>query len=100
MMYLASSRTGRQFQRYNNNGCRLVVGCIPYRFRKTNQSHGPGHREELEVLLISSQKGQTLLFPKVSSSLTYQQPCVYAFIFLALLLVFEYLLYFLSCLLN
>ncbi|XP_028081610.1 nudix hydrolase 18, mitochondrial-like [Camellia sinensis] len=64
MMYLASSRTGRQFQRYNNSGCRLVVGCIPYRFRKTNQSHGPGHREELEVLLISSQKGQTLLFPK------------------------------------
>ncbi|KAM0980214.1 hypothetical protein ACFX13_016211 [Malus domestica] len=49
------SRTGRQFQRYEK-GCRQVVGCIPYRYRKTD--------EELEVLVISSQKGKGMLFPK------------------------------------
>jgi len=65
-MVTMASRTGRQLQRYNNQGCRQVVGCIPYRFRKLNQS--PSIRgiltEELEVLLISSQKSTRLMFPK------------------------------------
>ncbi|KAL2554827.1 Nudix hydrolase 17 [Forsythia ovata] len=54
------SRTGRHLQRYNQ-GCRLVVGCIPYRIRKTNKSSPV---EELEVLLISSQKSSSMMFPK------------------------------------
>ncbi|XP_068306985.1 nudix hydrolase 17, mitochondrial-like [Pyrus communis] len=54
------SRTGRQFQRYEK-GCRQVVGCIPYRYRKTEKSSSD---EELEVLVISSQKGKGMLFPK------------------------------------
>ncbi|KAM3703041.1 hypothetical protein ACB098_04G066000 [Castanea mollissima] len=52
------ARTGRHLQRYDTVGYRQVVGCIPYRYRKTNKS------EELEVLLISSQKGKGMLFPK------------------------------------
>ncbi|KAL8142075.1 hypothetical protein V2J09_015107 [Rumex salicifolius] len=48
------SRTGRQFQRYQN-GRRLVVGSIPYRYKKNGS---------VEVLVISSQKGQGMLFPK------------------------------------
>jgi diphosphoinositol-polyphosphate diphosphatase len=54
-------RTGRHLQRYDNKGFRQVVGCIPYRYRKTNESSSI---EELEVLVISSQKGQGMLFPK------------------------------------
>ncbi|GFP89443.1 nudix hydrolase 17 mitochondrial [Phtheirospermum japonicum] len=59
------SRTGRHLQRYNQ-GFRQVVGCIPYRIRKTNKSplvHGT-HIEDLEVLLISSQKSPRMMFPK------------------------------------
>ncbi|KAJ9676742.1 hypothetical protein PVL29_021984 [Vitis rotundifolia] len=56
------SRTGRQFQRYNQ-GCRQVVGCIPYRY-KTDKKSDRAPIEELEVLVVSSQKGQGLLFPK------------------------------------
>ncbi|KAJ7970252.1 Nudix hydrolase mitochondrial-like [Quillaja saponaria] len=55
------SRTGRNLQRYEK-GCRQVVGCIPYRYRSTTLD-GTLH-EELEVLVISSQKGQAMLFPK------------------------------------
>lgn len=55
------SRTGRHLQRYEN-GCRQVVGCIPYRFRQTKQDSSSV--EELEVLVISSQKGKGMLFPK------------------------------------
>ncbi|CAI9766188.1 unnamed protein product [Fraxinus pennsylvanica] len=54
------SRTGRHLQRYNQ-GCRLVVGCIPYRIRKADKS---SPNEELEVLLISSQKNSNMMFPK------------------------------------
>ncbi|KAM7484700.1 hypothetical protein LguiA_000709 [Lonicera macranthoides] len=50
------SRTGRHLQRYNNKGRRLVVGCIPYRYKNGN--------DELEVLVITSQKGQKMMFPK------------------------------------
>ncbi|XP_057961785.1 nudix hydrolase 18, mitochondrial [Malania oleifera] len=55
------SRTGRQLQRYNM-GRRQVVGCIPYRY--TNGSEGTPFHELLEVLVISSQKGHGILFPK------------------------------------
>ncbi|KAL6494423.1 hypothetical protein OROGR_031223 [Orobanche gracilis] len=59
------SRTGRHLQRYNQ-GFRQVVGCIPYRIRKTNKSpiiHGT-LIGDLEVLLISSQKSPRMMFPK------------------------------------
>ncbi|XP_078444788.1 nudix hydrolase 18, mitochondrial-like [Wolffia australiana] len=49
------ARQGRELQRYTSKGRRLVVGCIPYKF-KADRS--------LEVLVISSQKGQAILFPK------------------------------------
>ncbi|XP_018805982.1 nudix hydrolase 18, mitochondrial-like [Juglans regia] len=55
------SRTGRLFQRYNSKGYRQVVGCIPYRYRKTNQSSSV---EDIEVLVVSSQKSQAMMFPK------------------------------------
>lgn len=57
------SRTGRQYQRYNKSGCRQVVGCIPYRY-KNGEKGGLDEDEEVEVLVISSQKGQAMLFPK------------------------------------
>ncbi|CDO98317.1 unnamed protein product [Coffea canephora] len=60
------SRTGRDLQRYNFEGCRQVVGCIPYRFRKTHRA-APVHGKlssELEFLLISSQKSPRMMFPK------------------------------------
>ncbi|XP_039065779.1 nudix hydrolase 17, mitochondrial-like [Hibiscus syriacus] len=55
------SRTGRDLQRYDNLGRRQVVGCIPYRFKCSNDGTVT---DELEVLLISSQKGQKMMFPK------------------------------------
>ncbi|KAI5660305.1 hypothetical protein M9H77_29098 [Catharanthus roseus] len=61
-----TSRTGREFQRYNFQGCRQVVGCIPWRFRRNNKSgsvHGP-IMDEIEFLLISSQKSPKWMFPK------------------------------------
>ncbi|XP_050220366.1 nudix hydrolase 18, mitochondrial-like [Mercurialis annua] len=59
------SRTGRHLQRYDG-ACRLVVGCIPYRFKKSNKlsSMDETNCEDIEVLVISSQKGQAMMFPK------------------------------------
>ncbi|EYU30119.1 hypothetical protein ABFS82_05G045300 [Erythranthe guttata] len=57
MLHMAA-RTGRQFQRYNKDH-RLVVGCIPYRYKK-----GREEEDELEVLVISSKKSQAMMFPK------------------------------------
>ncbi|KAL1365870.1 hypothetical protein HN51_013824 [Arachis hypogaea] len=57
---LLVSRSGRHLQRYNNTGGRQVVGCIPYRFKEDTMSN----ELELEVLLVSSQKGEALMFPK------------------------------------
>ncbi|WOK93158.1 hypothetical protein Cni_G01851 [Canna indica] len=53
------SRQGRELQRYSKSGSRLVVGCIPYKFN-------PGEELEksMEVLVVSSPKGNGLLFPK------------------------------------
>ncbi|XP_073015368.1 nudix hydrolase 17, mitochondrial-like [Primulina eburnea] len=59
------SRTGRHLQRYSQ-GFRLVVGCIPYRIRETNESaqiHDISV-DDLEILLISSQKSPRMMFPK------------------------------------
>ncbi|CAI9096756.1 OLC1v1032966C1 [Oldenlandia corymbosa var. corymbosa] len=58
------SRTGRHLQRYNENGRRLVVGCIPYRFKEDDTNNGRAHHDQVEVLVISSQKGQEMMFPK------------------------------------
>ncbi|KAG2664749.1 hypothetical protein I3760_16G098100 [Carya illinoinensis] len=56
------SRTGRHSQRYDGKGYRQVVGCIPYRYRET--SCQSSSIENLEVLVVSSQKGQGMMFPK------------------------------------
>uniref|UniRef100_A0A2P2KDN0 Uncharacterized protein MANES_02G077800 n=1 Tax=Rhizophora mucronata TaxID=61149 RepID=A0A2P2KDN0_RHIMU len=58
------SRTGRHLQRYNKER-RLVVGCIPYRY-KIQEQNCFDIDEQLEVLVISSQKKtKGMLFPKV-----------------------------------
>ncbi|XP_062118112.1 nudix hydrolase 18, mitochondrial-like [Humulus lupulus] len=59
---LLVSRSGRLLQRYDEQGLRQVVGCIPYRYTKTDQFSSV--EEDLEVLLISSQKSQRMMFPK------------------------------------
>ncbi|EXC05433.1 Nudix hydrolase 17 [Morus notabilis] len=56
---VALARTGRHLQRYNK-GRRQVVGCIPYRYKTCRQNS----LRELQVLVISSQKGKGMLFPK------------------------------------
>ncbi|XP_019436731.1 PREDICTED: nudix hydrolase 18, mitochondrial-like [Lupinus angustifolius] len=58
MMCLVSPRTGRHLQRYDK-GCRQVVGCIPYRYKSKGIQD-----KEIEVLVISAQKGQGMQFPK------------------------------------
>ncbi|KAL6228322.1 PREDICTED: nudix hydrolase 18, mitochondrial-like [Fragaria vesca subsp. vesca] len=58
------SRTGRHLQRYNK-GRRQVVGCIPYRYKMAKQSLSKDDgAKELQVLVITSQKGKGMLFPK------------------------------------
>ncbi|CAK8579779.1 unnamed protein product [Lathyrus sativus] len=53
------SRTGRDLQRYDDDGCRQIVGCIPYRYMRKGE-----HEKELEVLVISTQNGNGMQFPK------------------------------------
>ncbi|VAI60544.1 unnamed protein product [Triticum turgidum subsp. durum] len=61
-MAVLVARQGRELQRYSTStGGRIVVGCIPYRMRDGGDSDGEG---ELEVLVISSQKGHGMMFPK------------------------------------
>ncbi|XP_039057540.1 nudix hydrolase 4-like [Hibiscus syriacus] len=55
-------RSGRQFQRYDSEGFRLVVGCIPYRYRKMDEANS--NDDVIEVLVISAQNGKGMLFPK------------------------------------
>ncbi|KAG0485326.1 hypothetical protein HPP92_009405 [Vanilla planifolia] len=57
-----SARQGRQLQRYSTTGGRLVVGCIPYKL-DLNCSNNDLLRS-MEVLVISSQKGYGMMFPK------------------------------------
>ncbi|XP_078149462.1 nudix hydrolase 16, mitochondrial-like [Carex rostrata] len=52
------ARTGRHQQRYEG-GCRLIAGCIPFRYKNSVEN-----QKVLEVLMISSQSGPGLLFPK------------------------------------
>ncbi|CAD5165900.1 nudix hydrolase 17, mitochondrial-like [Musa acuminata AAA Group] len=54
------SRQGRQLQRYSKAGSRIVVGCIPYKFNRGYDDVGTS----MEVLVVSSPKGNGLLFPK------------------------------------
>ncbi|XP_020585252.1 nudix hydrolase 17, mitochondrial-like [Phalaenopsis equestris] len=56
------ARQGRQLQRYNRSGGRLVAGCIPYKFDANCSSSGL--LDSMEVLVISSQKGDGMMFPK------------------------------------
>ncbi|KAL6839096.1 hypothetical protein ACP4OV_031150 [Aristida adscensionis] len=53
------ARTGRHQQRYEG-GRRLVAGCIPFRYRENNDEQ----KRLVEVLMINSQSGPGLLFPK------------------------------------
>ncbi|XP_066398859.1 nudix hydrolase 16, mitochondrial-like [Miscanthus floridulus] len=58
------ARTGRHLQRYENSR-RLVAGCIPFRYREINDEASDDEQKKLvEVLIISSQSGPGLLFPK------------------------------------
>ncbi|KAK9289367.1 hypothetical protein L1049_007522 [Liquidambar formosana] len=57
------ARTGRHQQRYED-GCRLVAGCIPFRYRSSVESNGATSEELIEVLMINSMSGPGLLFPK------------------------------------
>ncbi|XP_042373187.1 nudix hydrolase 16, mitochondrial-like isoform X2 [Zingiber officinale] len=56
------ARTGRHQQRYEA-GCRLVAGCIPFRYKSCDISDDK-HNMEVEVLMINSPSGPGLLFPK------------------------------------
>ncbi|KAK6942173.1 NUDIX hydrolase domain [Dillenia turbinata] len=57
------ARTGRHQQRYEA-GCRLVAGCIPFKYRISVDSDGAISEEMVEVLMINSTGGPGLLFPK------------------------------------
>ncbi|PKA53553.1 Nudix hydrolase 17, mitochondrial [Apostasia shenzhenica] len=62
-MVSLASRQGRQLQRYSSTGGRLVVGrCIPYKFN--GKCSGNDLLRCMEVLVISSQKGYGMMFPK------------------------------------
>ncbi|KAL9239926.1 hypothetical protein vseg_014197 [Gypsophila vaccaria] len=56
------ARTGRLQQRYDD-GCRLVAGCIPFRYGNSDGSN-EDIEPNIEVLMINSQSGPGLLFPK------------------------------------
>lgn len=59
------SRKGRQLQRYASSGVRLVVGCIPYKFKVDKVDKSSDDIDKvMEVLVISSQKGHGMMFPK------------------------------------
>ncbi|KAF7804008.1 nudix hydrolase 16, mitochondrial [Senna tora] len=57
------ARTGRLHQRYEA-GCRLVAGCIPFKYRSPAETSDGGSQKILEVLMISSASGHGLVFPK------------------------------------
>lgn len=56
------ARTGRHQQRYEA-GCRLVAGCIPFRYKNSDDNLCKSEKT-IEVLMINSQSGPGLLFPK------------------------------------
>ncbi|KAK9726007.1 hypothetical protein RND81_05G184000 [Saponaria officinalis] len=57
------ARTGRHQQRYKH-GCRLVAGCIPYRYRRSREGDEAEFGKVVEVLMINSASGPGFLFPK------------------------------------
>lgn len=58
------ARTGRLQQRYEA-GCRLLAGCIPYKYRNSDDGGDASSKiKAVEVLMINSQSGPGLLFPK------------------------------------
>ncbi|XP_074555941.1 nudix hydrolase 16, mitochondrial-like [Curcuma longa] len=57
------ARTGRHQQRYEA-GCRLVAGCIPFRYRNCDDTSNDNLDKGVEVLMINSPSGPGLLFPK------------------------------------
>lgn len=61
-MVSLAARQGRQLQRYSSSGGRLVVGSIPYKFDANCSSNDL--LRSMEVLVISSQKGYGMMFPK------------------------------------
>lgn len=64
MSEIMVARTGRHQQRYED-GYRLVAGCIPYRYKSGEAGEGVEDVEQnVEVLMITSQHGQKLVFPK------------------------------------
>ncbi|GLT40558.1 hypothetical protein SLA2020_146810 [Shorea laevis] len=56
------ARTGRHQQRYED-GCRLVAGCIPFRYSSVENDDGTSEKV-VKVLMINSLSGPGLLFPK------------------------------------
>ncbi|KAL8147356.1 nudix hydrolase 16, mitochondrial-like isoform X2 [Apium graveolens] len=57
------ARTGRLQQRYVD-GHRLVAGCIPFRYRDSEENDGKKSEKNVEVLMITSTSGPGFLFPK------------------------------------
>ncbi|KAF8396265.1 hypothetical protein HHK36_017880 [Tetracentron sinense] len=57
------ARTGRLQQRYEG-GCRLVAGCIPFKYRSSDESSSAKSEKIVEVLMINSTRGPGLVFPK------------------------------------
>ncbi|KAG9142210.1 hypothetical protein Leryth_007649 [Lithospermum erythrorhizon] len=57
------ARTGRHQQRYED-GYRLIAGCIPYKFRYSEENGSADSENNIEVLMINSTSGPGLLFPK------------------------------------
>ncbi|XP_026424614.1 nudix hydrolase 16, mitochondrial-like isoform X2 [Papaver somniferum] len=73
------ARTGRHQQRYLD-GCRLVAGCIPFKYREDDSGES-NCKKIVEVLMINSSSGPGLLFPKKNlghykfKSKTHQDEC-------------------------
>ncbi|KAA8537338.1 hypothetical protein F0562_026975 [Nyssa sinensis] len=57
------ARTGRHQQRYEA-GCRLVAGCVPYKYGDSDESSDAKSARIVKVLMINSPSGPGLLFPK------------------------------------
>uniref|UniRef100_A0A5B7A7L8 Nudix hydrolase domain-containing protein n=1 Tax=Davidia involucrata TaxID=16924 RepID=A0A5B7A7L8_DAVIN len=57
------ARTGRHQQRYED-GCRLVAGCIPFKYENSKDESGALSEKIVEVLMINSSSGPGLVFPK------------------------------------
>lgn len=62
-MSVLVARTGRQQQRYQD-GYRLLAGCIPFKYQYSEESSDILSEKIVEVLMISSNSGPGLLFPK------------------------------------